>query len=162
MEVIKGLLIFINDSYKHSYSRYDMKIDIFKFIPAAFDALQKGKRLSNVVAWKNVQLITNALAAVVVLLRALGIDLGFSESDVGAISGAIVIIVNAYLTLATTNKVGIPQKLPPIELQGRVEPLPFTDNTFRGMHDNTNEVPPNSDHSTSPSCEYTPRSGWNG
>lgn len=137
--MIKELLIFIRDSYKHSDSRYDMKIDIFKFIPAAFNAIQKGKRLNNVVAWKNVQLIA-----------------------IDVISGAIVVIVNAYLTLATTNKVGIPQKLPPIELQGRVEPLPFDDPTFRGMHDNTNEVQPSSDHSTPPSCEYTPRSGWNG
>lgn len=160
--MIKELLIFIRDSYKHSDSRYDMKIDIFKFIPAAFNAIQKGKRLNNVVAWKNVQLIANALAAVVVLLKLFGIDFGFSESDIDVISGAIVVIVNAYLTLATTNKVGIPQKLPPIELQGRVEPLPFDDPTFRGMHDNTNEVQPSSDHSTPPSCEYTPRSGWNG
>ena len=143
-----------------------MKIDIFKFIPAVFDALRKGKRLNNVVAWKNVQLITNALAAVVVLLKALGIDLGLSESNIDVISGAIVIIVNAYLTLATTNKVGIPQKLPPIKLQGRAEPLPFTDPTFRGMrddtNDDTNEVPPGSNHSTHPSSEYTTRSGWNG
>lgn len=133
-------------------------MNIFKFIPAALDVLQKGKRLSNVVAWKNVQLVTNALVAVVVLLRAFGIDLGFSESDIGAIASVIVVVVNAYLTLATTNKVGIPQKLPPVELQGRAEPLPLP---FRGVHNDTNEVQTDSNTSSSV-CDYTPRSGWNG
>lgn len=138
-----------------------MKIDIFKFIPAVFSALQKGRRLNNVVAWKNVQLVTNALAAIVVLLSALGIDLGFSESDISTIAGAIVVVINGYLTLATTNKVGITQNLPPAEFQGHFEPLPFNDPTFRGVHDDTNKVPPDSSHSTSPSSEYKSRSGWN-
>lgn len=139
-----------------------MKINFLCIIPAAFDALQKGKRLNNVVAWKNVQIVANMLAAIVVLLRALGFDLGLSESDIDTVAGSIVVIINVYLTLATTNKVGISQEVPPIELQGRAEPLPFDDPTFRGVRDDTNEVPPDSNHSTPPSCEYTPRSGWNG
>lgn len=98
-----------------------MKINFLSIIPAAFDALQKGKRLNNVVAWKNIQIVTNMLAAVVVLLRALGIDLGLSESDVDTVAGSIVVIINVYLTLATTNKVGISPELPPIDMGGRTD-----------------------------------------
>lgn len=135
-----------------------MKINFLCIIPAAFDALQKGKRLNNVVAWKNVQIVTNMLAAVVVLLRAFGIDLGLSASDIDTVAGSIVVIINVYLTLATTNKVGITPELPPIDLVGRTELLPFDD---RGVRDDNPEVP-SSGNSPTPSTNKQPtQSGWN-
>lgn len=139
-----------------------MKINFLCIIPAAFDALQKGKRLNNVVAWKNVQIVANMLAAIVVLLRSLGFDLGLSESDIDTVAGSIVVIINVYLTLATTNKVGISQEVPPIELQGRAEPLPFDDPTFRGVRDDNPEVPPSGNNPTPSANEQPTQSGWNG
>lgn len=127
-------------------------------IPAAFDALKKGKRLNSVVAWKNVQIVTNMLAAVVVLLRALGIDLGLSDSDIDSVAGAIVVIINVYLTLATTNKVGIPTQLPPIDLVGRTELLPFDD---RGVRDDNPEVPSSGNNPTPSTNKQPTQSGWN-
>lgn len=49
-----------------------MKISFLGIIPAPSTRC-KISRLTNVAAWKNVQIVTNML---VVLLRALGVDLG--------------------------------------------------------------------------------------
>lgn len=137
-------------------------MNIFGVIASAIDVLRKGKRLNNVVAWKNVQIVTNMLAAIVVLLRSLGFDLGLSDSDIDTVAGAIVVIINVYLTLATTNKVGISQEVPPIELQGRAEPMPFDDPTFRGVRDDNPEVPSIGNSPTPSANERPTQSGWNG
>lgn len=53
-------------------------------------------------------------------------------------------------------------ELPPIELQGRAEPLPFDASTFRGVRDDSNEVPPSGNNPTPSANEQPTQSGWNG
>jgi hypothetical protein len=86
-------------------------------IKSALVVLRKGYQLRNVEAWKNAQFATAALtailAALVTVLRLYGVELPVSDADLASISGAVVAIVGvflAYLTPATSAKVGLPAK----------------------------------------------------
>lgn len=114
-----------------------------KIAQQALEVLKKGQELRSAAAWKNVQVIASALAALLVLLRLFGVDLGISDEEIAAIAGGIVAVVNIYFTLATSRKVGIPANdLPPIELIGRSEsdsvqsaPMPSRADTEADKHD---------------------------
>ena len=91
-------------------------MNILAIINPAFVVLKQGRALANPAAWKNVQVIANLLSALIVLLNAFGIHFGLDSDSVNLIAGGIAAIANAYLTAATSEKVGVPSGLPPIEL----------------------------------------------
>lgn len=77
-----------------------------------FEALMAGKRLSNAAAWKNAQNAINLLAVIIgFAVSFLPEQFAFGESDITALATAAAIIgaaiVNGYLTVATSKKVGI-------------------------------------------------------
>lgn len=91
-------------------------MNILAIINPAFVVLKQGRALANPAAWKNVQVIANLLSALIVLLNAFGIHFGLDSDSVNLVAGGIAAIANAYLTAATSEKVGVPDGLPPIEL----------------------------------------------
>lgn len=101
-----------------------------KAIQATVQALKAGHELANPSAWKNAQTVASLLAALVALLWALGFRIQAMPDDLLAVAGIIAAIANAYFTIATSRKVGlpnaqskvpeiIPADLPPVELQAR-------------------------------------------
>lgn len=101
-----------------------------KAIQAAVQALKAGYELANPAAWKNTQAVASLLAALAGLLWALGFRFQVLPEDILAVAGIIVAIANAYFTIATSRKVGLPNAqpkspadlsadLPPVELQAR-------------------------------------------
>ncbi len=91
-------------------------MNILAIIKPAFTVLKQGRALANPAAWKNAQVLANLLSALVVLLNVLGVHFGLDSDSVNLIAGGIAAIANAYLTAATSEKVGVPSGLPPIEL----------------------------------------------
>lgn len=97
-----------------------------KALQSLLQALQVGHELARPGAWKNVQLVASLLTALLGILWALGYQIQLMPDDVFAIAGAIVAIINAYLVIATSTKVGLPNvaatkpslspELPPAEL----------------------------------------------
>ncbi|UOA07794.1 hypothetical protein [Methylobacter sp. S3L5C] len=72
-------------------------------------ALQAGESLADPAAWKNKQLCVNAILAILYLLvKFLPVEL--SPDDLDAIASSIALIgglINSYLTVATSDKVGL-------------------------------------------------------
>ncbi len=94
-------------------------MNILAVIKPAFTVLKQGRSLANPAAWKNAQVIANLLSALVVLLNVLGVHFGLDSDSVNLVAGGIAALANAYLTTATSEKVGVPSDLPPIELVGQ-------------------------------------------
>ena len=93
-------------------------MNILAAIKPAFAVLKQGRALANPAAWKNAQVLANLLSALIVLLNVFGIHFGLDSDSINLIAGGIAALANAYLTAATSEKVGVPDGLPPIELQG--------------------------------------------
>ena len=93
-------------------------MNLFALIKPAFVVLREGQSLTNAASWKNAQTLGNLLAALVAILGVCGVRLGLSNDDVMLIAGAIAALANAYVTVATSTKVGVPA----IELQGKATP----------------------------------------
>ena len=79
------------------------------------DLLRKGEEIADKEKWKNRQITTTAVAAVIVVLSqissAVGYPLPLSEETITLIASGVVAVVNLYLTLATSSSVGIlPEK----------------------------------------------------
>lgn len=91
-------------------------MNLIALIKPAFVVLKQGRSLANPAAWKNVQVLSNLLSALIVLLNAFGVHFGLDSDSVHLIAGGIAAIANAYLTTATSEKVGVPDGLPPIDL----------------------------------------------
>lgn len=102
-------------------------MNILAIIKPAFTVLKQGQALANPAAWKNAQVLANLLSALVVLLNAFGIHFGLDSDSVNLIAGGVAAIANAYLTAATSEKVGVSDGLPPIELQGVATTAPAVD-----------------------------------
>lgn len=79
-----------------------------KALQSLLQVLQVGHELARPGAWKNVQLVASLLTALLGILWALGYQIQLLPDDVFAIAGAIVAIINAYLVVATSTKVGLP------------------------------------------------------
>lgn len=81
---------------------------------ALFAVFRKGSALSNAEAWKGAQVATNVAALVIALgalAKAFGFDSGLTEEQALAIGGgvaAVASLVNGLLTVATTDKIGLP------------------------------------------------------
>ncbi len=101
-------------------------MNIFDLIKHGFRALESGKTLRNVEAWKNVQVVGSLLAALLGIAASFGYNFGLTDQQVYGLAAGIAAIVNGYLTIATTDKIGIGKtneinsnsvELPAIELQ---------------------------------------------
>lgn len=81
---------------------------------ALLAVFRKGAMLSNPEAWKGAQVATNVAALIVALgalAKAFGWDSGLTEEQALAIGGgvaAIASLANGMLTVATTDKIGLP------------------------------------------------------
>lgn len=95
-------------------------------LSAFFAVLRYGSSLSDPAVWKHRQNRLNALigllGAVALLLPLLGIKVELSNEEVVQIAGGIATLVglfiNPYLTTATTDKIGLPSKHPPVDEPG--------------------------------------------
>jgi hypothetical protein len=91
-------------------------MNILAIIKPAFTVLKQGQALANPAAWKNAQVLANLLSALIVLLNVFGVHFGLDSDSVNLVAGGIAAIANSYLTAATSEKVGVPDGLPPIDL----------------------------------------------
>lgn len=82
-------------------------MNVVAVIQRGLEALKIGKSLLHVEAWKNAQVIGSLLVALAAVVRACGVDFGIDDSTLAAIGVGIAALVNSYLTLATSKKVGI-------------------------------------------------------
>ena len=127
-----------------------------RLIAPALQVLRRGQELRHAAAWKNAQIIASALSAVVVFLRVAGIDLGISDADLLELAGGIVALINIYVVVASSAKVGFSPKttpdLPPIDLVARA------DADADGVRADT--VRPESRYPTGQ--DHSDGDGWNG
>jgi len=77
-------------------------------------ALKAGEELDNSAKWKNKQLLANTVAIVILAIingaRAIDIQIPLTEPQVQIISdiiAGIIVLINGYLTIATSKKVGL-------------------------------------------------------
>lgn len=102
-------------------------MNIIAVVSNGWAALKYGSELKHAAGWKKVQTVTNTLAAGVALAAALGYPIPLGGSEISIIAAAIVHLANAYLTVATTSKIGLPgassgsnpPQLPLVELIGQ-------------------------------------------
>lgn len=84
-------------------------------ISELFSALRAGDQLRNSTSWKNVQLTTGAvsalLGAVVVVLPYVGVHFEITQEQILGLAGGIAAVLgmfNSYTTAATSKTVGLP------------------------------------------------------
>lgn len=82
---------------------------------AAIAVLRYGRELTRAEAWKNIQAVTSLLVALLALAAAFGLDWKLSAQMVDALANGLsalvaagVFLANAYLTWATSKRVGLP------------------------------------------------------
>lgn len=78
-------------------------------LAAFWNALKAGEQLADSATWKNRQMATNAILTVMALITAFYPGAA-SHDDLEAVAGGIAAvagIINAYLTTATTDKIGL-------------------------------------------------------
>ena len=74
-----------------------------------------GESLLHAAAWKNVQLATTALVVILTFGLSLAPGVQMSSDDVLNLATGIALIggvINGYLTVATTEKIGLPDSAP--------------------------------------------------
>ncbi|MBE2293582.1 MAG: hypothetical protein IAF00_01485 [Phycisphaerales bacterium] len=132
-----------------------------KLIAPALQVLRRGQELRHAAAWKNAQVIASALGALVVFLRVAGIDLGISDADLLELAGGIVALINIYVVVASSAKVGFSPTphpdLPPIAQMDRPDTDADMDATGGVRSDAVrpeNRYPTGQDHDNG--------DGWNG
>lgn len=84
--------------------------DIPKVMIALFQAIRIGNELVNSKDWKNAQVIASLITAILGVAWAMGYRIDVLPDDILAIASAIAASVNAYLTIATSKKIGIRNK----------------------------------------------------
>jgi hypothetical protein len=126
-----------------------------KRVKAAFSVLLVGHQLSKPGAWKSGQLWGSLLIALIGLAEAFGFLIQVSDDAALGFSMTTVGLINAFVTVATTKKIGVPahEELPPIDLVSRSEPEPEPEP--ERVRDP--EVPPRSDPQRPSRFD-----GWNG
>ena len=82
-----------------------------------FRVLQTGQELANAETWKKRQLAINALVVIITagasIARAYGYSLGLGEEQINDLAGGIYAVVgvfNAWATVATTGRIGLPPR----------------------------------------------------
>ena len=81
-------------------------------IKSAFSVLYAGKELTHPAAWKNTQAIMGLLTAVACLATAAGHPIPISNEALGSLAIGVSGFASAYLTYATSAKVGLPESEP--------------------------------------------------
>ena len=84
-------------------------------ILSIFTALKQGYALTSSTTWKHVQVATNALAIVIGAILTLAPGVHLTPDDVLNLATGIALIggvINGYLTVATTEKIGLPVSAP--------------------------------------------------
>jgi hypothetical protein len=79
-----------------------------KKIRAAFSVLLVGRELAQPGAWKNAQLWVSLLVAAFGVLEAFGVFVSVSDDAVTGFVMTVAGLANAFLTVATTKKIGLP------------------------------------------------------
>lgn len=87
-------------------------------ILAALAVLKQGQCVANPAAWKNgqvtVAMLTGFLGALLSLARAFGVDVPLSDDQIAAVASGMLavtgLLVHPALTVATSDKVGLPSK----------------------------------------------------
>jgi len=79
---------------------------------AAVDALHAGKSLSNPALWKKVQGLTPVFLLIIgAIVKVFGLDIPEPDQATIALGLATLgVAINGYLTVATTKKIGVPEK----------------------------------------------------
>lgn len=96
-------------------------------IKAGVDLFRVGHELEHAAAWKNVQMVGNALSALLIMIVAISHLFGYAmpvwlnDALMQYLAAGIAAFANVILTVTTSTKVGLPNALPPIELVGRSE-----------------------------------------
>lgn len=90
-------------------------MNIITTVKYAFSVLKEGNQLSNVEGWKNIQLVTNLLFLAVTILTQVFPQLAVIDGEelattINSIATTIAFLVNAYLTVSTTEKIGLKNK----------------------------------------------------
>ena len=87
-----------------------------KFL-ALFNLLRKGAVCADPAAWKNRQITATVLAAALLAAAnvavAFGYPLPIDETVATAVASGLIALVNVVLTVATTDKVGLPAQAKP-------------------------------------------------
>jgi hypothetical protein len=107
----------------------------------AITALRKGRQLADVETWKNRTVAVNALgallAAVLAIAHAFGYSVPLDAEQIDALAVVLVTVVglfNGWSTLATSAKVGVPDRHPPATGPGNSDPRrpygPHTDDVL--------------------------------
>jgi len=82
-----------------------------------FDLFRKGAAVSEPALWKNRSALTLALTALILtgcrVAGGFGYVLPITETDAASIATAIAVVVGLFSTFVTSDKVGLPPKLPP-------------------------------------------------
>lgn len=86
-------------------------------LSALFALFRKGAEVSDVEKWKSRQITSNMvvalLAAVVGVARAFGADLDLDDGDIALLAGGVLGAVNIVLTVTTSKRAGLPERVPP-------------------------------------------------
>lgn len=90
-------------------------MNIITTVKYAFSVLKEGNQFSHVEGWKNVQLVTNLLYLVFTITVQFLPQLGVIESEelattINLLATTIAAVINSYLTVATTEKIGLKNK----------------------------------------------------
>lgn len=85
-------------------------MNALKAIVPALSVLREGAALTNPEAWKNAQVVGSFLAALVVLAESFGVPIPFADSLVSKAAIIIATLANAFFTVATTEKIGLPAR----------------------------------------------------
>lgn len=86
---------------------------MFNRLIAFFNVLKSGQSLRDPAIWKNRQLLANAILGVLGAVLVFFPDITIDDVDMEIIAGGIATLacaVNAYLTMATSKKVGVGKK----------------------------------------------------
>ena len=92
---------------------------------ALFDLFRKGSVVTDPALWKQRQITATVLlpllASLVAASKAFGYDLPLTDADLAQLVGGLVVVINLVLTLATSDKVGLPPRRAPDRSQGLVD-----------------------------------------
>jgi|GEM_PF-4153529 len=98
-------------------------------ITEMIQALSAGQQLKNSEGWKNAQLTSNAIAAVMAgtlaVLSLVGFHPAITHEQVLAIAGGVAAVLgvfNAYATVATSAKIGLPSSNGNSDATGNTQP----------------------------------------
>lgn len=89
-------------------------------VAALFDLLRKGRVVTDPARWKNRQITSSMIVAVLWALvhtaEAFGNEIPVGSETVDAVAVGVLALVNWVLTLATSDKVGLPDRRSPDSL----------------------------------------------